>query len=89
MDSGRSCVPPTWPRCGRGARDLIAALPELRQIVFSEEVLERSPGGAFLDCVDRPKVGSPKPGLTFGDSGLDFTSTSRITTSPFPSAESQ
>jgi len=58
-----------------------------RNCVFSR-ILGRSTGGSFLPIAEgRPGVGSPKPGLTFGDSALDAASTLRITMSPFPRTE--
>ena len=84
MNSGRSCakLASVWTRCLHHIA--------LRQVAFSSGSWGGAQIGSFWAItVGRPKVGSPKPGLTFGDSGLDFTSTSRVTTSPFPSAESR
>ena len=73
MDSGRSC----GPQLGLEMPKLIA----LRQIVSSEEAWRGAQVG--ISWITRSSAGgSPKPGLTFGDSGLDFTSTLRLRRRP-------
>lgn len=62
----------------------------LRQVAFSSGSWGGAQIGSFWAItVGRPKVGSPKPGLTFGDSGLDFYFNLETTTSLFPGAESR
>jgi hypothetical protein len=81
VNSGRSCV------LQLGLE--VPNFPVLRQVVFSEESWRGVQVGVFLVSRWEFQGGSPKPGLTFGDPGLNFTSTLRVTTSPFPSVESR